>query len=154
MEVKGPLLLLSYYYRSAQQGEWQYIKEQVPLVWTPCNYGGKRPWFICPGGGKSWQCGRRVAFLCFAEGYFRCRRCHDLTYSSHNKSKLDRMYRKARKIRRRLGADMSLLSPIAWKPKGMHRKTFDRLRKEEEKLSDSITRMLGTRLPSMKSFRD
>src|SRR5919198_6207585 len=21
----------------------------IQLSWTPCNYGGSRPWFVCPG---------------------------------------------------------------------------------------------------------
>jgi Transposase DDE domain len=29
------------------------------LEWTPCNYGGARPWFLCPMDG----CRRRVAVL-------------------------------------------------------------------------------------------
>lgn len=48
---------------------------------------------------------------------------------------------------------MSLLSPIVWKPKGMHQKTFDRLRKKEEELSDSINRMLYMRLSWMKGIK-
>jgi hypothetical protein len=40
--------------------------------------------------------------------------------------------RKARKIRERLGANNDLMEPILFKPKNMHQKTFDRLRKEAE----------------------
>jgi hypothetical protein len=36
--------------------------------------------------------------------------------------------RKARKIRKRLGASKSLMEPILFKPKNMQRKTFDQLR--------------------------
>ena len=31
----------------------------VAIQWTPCHYGGSRPWFICPAK----DCGRRVAIL-------------------------------------------------------------------------------------------
>ncbi len=40
--------------------------------------------------------------------------------------------RKARRIRRKLDADMDLTMPVWHKPKGMHWKTFERLREEAE----------------------
>ena len=45
---------------------------------THCNYGGERYWFKCPGR----SCGRRVAKLHYSNGYFVCRHCHKLVYSS------------------------------------------------------------------------
>jgi hypothetical protein len=47
---------------------------EVPLEWTACNFGGERPWFICPGAG----CSRRVAVLHAAGKHFLCRHCYDL----------------------------------------------------------------------------
>jgi hypothetical protein len=35
----------------------------VPLTYTPSNFGGRRPWFVCP----SPRCGRRVAILYLAD---------------------------------------------------------------------------------------
>ena len=37
--------------------EWrgEQVTQAIFLDWTPCNYGGHRPWLICMG------CGRRVA---------------------------------------------------------------------------------------------
>ncbi len=52
---------------------------------------------------------------------------------------MDRMMRKARKVRQRLGASESLLDPIWEKPKGMHRKTFERLVREERKAKEAST---------------
>src|SRR5829696_7809844 len=52
-------LILSYGQRSGLGSEWEDVKEPVSLEWTPCNFGGERPWFLCPGAG----CGRRVAVL-------------------------------------------------------------------------------------------
>lgn len=45
---------------------------------------------------------------------------------------MDRMQRKARKVRKRLDADENLLESVWQKPKGMHQKTFDRLRQQEK----------------------
>ena len=45
---------------------------------TACNYGGWRYWFVCP------RCKRRCAILYSYgyPGYFLCRKCHYLTYTS------------------------------------------------------------------------
>ncbi len=52
-------VILLYRHRSGPGGEWQDVREPVPLDWTACHFGGERPWFVCPGAG----CGRRVAIL-------------------------------------------------------------------------------------------
>ena len=73
------LKLLYNIFSDGQQLENVSIK--VPLSWTPCNYGGKRPWFSCPG------CGRRVAKLYLETRYFLCRHCSNLAYSSQREDK-------------------------------------------------------------------
>ncbi len=40
-------------------GEWQDINELVPVNWIPCNYGGYRPLFRCPGVLNGDLCNRR-----------------------------------------------------------------------------------------------
>ncbi len=56
------------------------VNETVPLTTTRPRLGGVRWWFLCPGEG----CGRRVGVLFQPPGsvHFRCRACHNLTYSS------------------------------------------------------------------------
>jgi hypothetical protein len=120
-------IILMYRVCNNQQPQWQNIEQRVFLVWTRCNYGGRRPWFICPGMIRGRSCGRRVAVLIGAGPYFLCRHCHNLTYQSRNENEADRLLRKARKIRERLGADINHTVPILEKPKGMHWKTFSRL---------------------------
>jgi hypothetical protein len=73
-------LVLSY--RSKLGGEWEDVKEPVSLEWTPCNFGGERPWFVCPGVVNGKRCGRRVAILYGPGKYFLCRHCCDLRYES------------------------------------------------------------------------
>ena len=47
-------------YRSQRGNEdWKDQNYPVWLDWTPCHFGGERPWFRCPAMG----CGRRVAIL-------------------------------------------------------------------------------------------
>jgi hypothetical protein len=109
-------------------GDWESVRQIVPLDWTPCHYGGERPWFRCAG------CRRRVAVLCGEGKWFLCRYCYALPYGSQLETAQDRHSRKVRKIRDRLGASHNLLETIwPWnKPKGMHWRTWERLRVQEE----------------------
>ena len=54
------------------------VEYSVDLATTPCRFGGRRSWFLCPGTG----CGRRVAKLYKPPmaDHFLCRHCHRLTY--------------------------------------------------------------------------
>ncbi len=102
------------------------VRYIVPLTWTSCNYGGRRPWFVCPGKG----CGRRVGKLYLGGKYFLCRHCYDLVYESQRRDRASRLMRKARKIRVRLGGRDGLIYPFPAKPKWMHWDTYNRLRWE------------------------
>ncbi|CZG10327.1 TPA: hypothetical protein JBE46_02375 [Legionella pneumophila subsp. pneumophila] len=64
------------------------------LNWTPCRFGGERPWFICPAKG----CQRRVAIL-YSGSIYACRHCHQLAYTSQREADYDRALRQAEKIR-------------------------------------------------------
>jgi hypothetical protein len=83
-----------YRHRRGMGGEWEDVKETVPLGWTACNFGGERPWFLCPGAG----CGRLVAVLYGPGRYFLCRHCYDLRYESQREDKTHRALRRAQKI--------------------------------------------------------
>ena len=65
---------------------------KVQLVTTPCNYGGKRYWFICPLVKSNRYCGRRVGVLYKAGNYFGCRHCYHLTYSSRKANRHYKLY--------------------------------------------------------------
>jgi hypothetical protein len=116
-------VILLYRHRSGRGGEWEDAREPVPLTWTACNFGGERPWFICPGAG----CGRRVALLYGPGRYFLCRHCYDLTYQSQRDNKMYRALHRAQKIRECLGGSANMMKPFPEKPKGMHWKTYERL---------------------------
>lgn len=117
----GQLVLV---YRSRSHGgEWEDVEEPIRLTWMDCNYGGQRPWFICPGA----HCGRRVGKLYGAGKYFLCRHCYNLAYESQREQPRDRLLRKVQGIRSRLGGSMSTIDPFPRKPKGMHWKTYMRI---------------------------
>lgn len=62
-------------------GESESIRQELPLGFTRCNYGGKKWYFIC-------SCVRKVRILYLAprSKRFACRHCHGLTYRSRNLS--------------------------------------------------------------------
>src|SRR3989338_1167587 len=60
---------------------------KIPLTTTPCRYGGKRYWFICPWYKNSVYCGKRVGTLYKDGDYFACRHCYNLTYSSRKQNR-------------------------------------------------------------------
>ena len=113
-------------------GDWHDVTKSVPLTWTLCNYGGRRPWFVCPGVVNGVVCGRRVRKLYCAGRYFLCRHCYGLAYESQRESPLYRALRRTQEIRLRLGGSGSLAEPFPVKPKGMHWRTYWRLRREAE----------------------
>ena len=141
--IETDCMILNYRHRP-RGGQWESVEQHISFDQTTCNYGGYRLWFKCP------LCSRRVAILYGMGKYFYCRHCYGLTYTSQLESRADRHMRKARKIRKRLGASMNLMEPILFKPKNMHQRTSDRLRLEADianTLSLNImARRLGIRL--------
>lgn len=123
-------------------GDWESVTERVFLSWTYCNYGGRRPWFVCPGVRNGIPCRRRVAKLFLLGKYFLCRHCYDLVYESQRESKLHRSLNIEQNIRMRLGGSGSLADPFPSKPKGMHWNTYLRLRNKAEYAELRYLRML------------
>src|SRR5215208_5411050 len=119
-------MILLYRHRNGLGGEWEDVREPVRLTWTACNFGGERPWFVCPGAG----CGRRVALLYGPGRHFLCRNCYDLVYESQRENEMHRALRRAQTIRERLGGSANMMKPFPDKPKGMHWLTYERLWRE------------------------
>lgn len=126
MRTEADQVILNYRSRS-NGGEWQPMEYPIYLEWTPCNLGGRRAWFRCPAQG----CGRRVAIL-YGGSVFACRHCHKLAYQCQRELGYDRAARRADTIRRWLGWEPGILNGTGWKPKGMHWRTFERLKAEHD----------------------
>jgi hypothetical protein len=125
-EQRPELVMLLYTHGKGANAEGEHVRQPVELGWTPCNFGGERPWFLCPGIG----CGGRVAVLHAAGKYFLCRHCYALSYESQRGDKAHRALRRAQKIRKRLGGSANMMEPFPEKPKGMHWSTYERLWQE------------------------
>jgi hypothetical protein len=111
-------------------GDWEPITQPVRITHTDCHYGGQRPYFLCPGIVNGKHCERRVGKLFAGGRYFLCRHCYDIAYSSQSEARYDRMLRRANKLRMALGGEPGAAHFIAFKPKGMWQRTYDRKRFE------------------------
>lgn len=88
--------------------------QRVRLTHSACNYGGARPWFICPIRGE------RVAVLYLRAGRFACRHCQRLAYASQSDDAIGRGWRRQAKLEARLGENWS-------RPSGMRHATHERI---------------------------
>jgi hypothetical protein len=96
--------------------------QKIAIHWTPCRFGGERPWFGC-------GCGRSVVNLCSPSGdRFACRRCYGLAYATQHAMPRDRNLLKAQKIQMGLGGSANMLDEFPERPKSMHWKRYNRLR--------------------------
>lgn len=112
----------------------------IRLTYTPCNFGGSRPWFICPA------CWRRRAVLAYGGGGWYCRCCLKLAYTSEAEDAMGRLWRKQRKIEKRLGPDGE-------RPKRMHWRTYERIWEQIEEiegLKDEV--LISSLLPYLDSL--
>ena len=121
-------------YRTKRAGDdWRDVRDKIPLVSTPTQFGGQRQWFQCP------SCEKRCRIL-YGGSLFRCRRCHRLRYETQYEPPFARAATRALKIRERLGGRGGIDDPFPAKPKGMHWKTYGRLVDEAEQMEVLWTR--------------
>jgi hypothetical protein len=83
---------LTYTITRHSTNEKDYFDYKIPIVTTPCHFGGVRYWFTCNATTNGVYCGRRVAKLYQGNDYFACRHCFNLTYQSRNESSTYRKY--------------------------------------------------------------
>ena len=113
--TKADAVYLMFRSRFWQRDYGPTITQRIPIAWTSCTLGGRRPWFRCEAYS---DCGRRVALLYSAGGVFACRHCYGLVYDCQNETPWVRSFRRARKIRMRLGTGFSFAEPFPDKPPG------------------------------------
>lgn len=147
LRVESDSVVLDYRNRSPHHhgGEWEPLSYTVRLAWTPCGFGGRRAWWLCPAVG----CGRRVAVL-YGGRVFACRRCHQLAYRSQRETADDRATRRADTLRRRLGWVPGMLNDTGDKPKGMHWRTYWRLYARFNDAQNMALVGLGARIAALR----
>ena len=121
-------LIITYRYGSNKANSVTY---KFSFVQIPCNYGGKRSFFLCP------DCGRRVCLI-YCIDKWGCRHCHNLIYPCQGEKAEDRHARQANKIRVKLGWKKGVLNETGDKPKGMHEERFSHLAFKQEKYTSKV----------------
>jgi hypothetical protein len=125
---------LRFLLKEVQPGVCNEVNQTIPIVWSSCAFGGRRPWFLCPTINHEGGCRARAAILYLGRTpLFACRKCHDLAYASQFESVGQRGIQRARYIRTKLGGGPNLLAKFPARPKGMHRQTYLRLRASYKK---------------------
>lgn len=123
--------------------DWRDMTECVELSYTGQHFGGERAWFLCP------HCGRRCAIL-YGGARFLCRGCHGLGYESQSEDRPNRLLRRSQKLRTRPGGSGDMTEPFPERPKGMHRRTYERLCYQGETMEAA---MWGVVMQRFGSFR-
>ncbi len=115
-------------------GEWTSVNELIPFSYSESTFG-HRQWFRCT------SCQRRCRIL-YGGSRFRCRRCVGAVYDSQYEGLPTRISDQRWKIRKRIeergGKEIQigdLDGPFPDKPKWMHWKTYQRLRRRDRQLS-------------------
>lgn len=111
---------------------WGHKEWPALLDHTPLHLGGERRWLVCP------KCRARRQSLFIASDTLVCRKCLHLKYESQSESVRYRNFRKADKIRAKLGWLPGVLSPNGIKPPRMHQRTFEALKTELEFLTSKL----------------
>ncbi|HUX01130.1 MAG TPA: hypothetical protein VMY35_09150, partial [Phycisphaerae bacterium] len=93
---------LDYRFRGWGMDDWEEVRQEIPIDWTPCRFGGQRPWFVCSVHSNGRYCGRRATKLYGGGKLFACRHCYKLAYASQSENPAGRLLLKSQKIQRRL----------------------------------------------------
>jgi hypothetical protein len=133
-------IVLTYRYKSYGR-DWETVEQCVPIRWTPCRFGGQRPWFICAVHANGTYCGRNVAKLYGGGRLFACRHCYRLGYAVQRIDSPGQAHHNLERLHRKLDAryeqpDM----PTPPKPKWMRWNTYNRIAHQievgQERLDD------------------
>ena len=141
--VAGESMTVIFSWRRDSSEEWQPMEKIVRLAQTACAFGGSRSWFVCP------YCSRRVALVILDAGHVACRHCLNLTYASCNEDAIDRSWRKRDKYKAKMGGDDKVLY---LKPKGMHQRTWQRLRHQYYEAEMQGWEKMDLRLDAIKGW--
>jgi len=115
-----------------------FTPQQIRITWTPCNFGGSRPWMHCP------HCHHRVTRLFKGLSGYYCRECVGAPpYESQLRNDMARVYLRAYRLRERIGGGRPAIDPIRERPYRMWRKTYQRIVTEVERLERIL---IGSRI--------
>src|SRR5262249_45199881 len=116
----------------------QSVPQQIRVSWTPCHFGGARPWLHCT------YCDRRGARMFKRIGGFYCPPRNGKTlFGSQRPTKKARIYLKAFRLRQGLGGSRPVLDPLPERPYRMKRATYNRICADIQRLERPL---VGSRI--------
>jgi hypothetical protein len=121
LSADGGYLEIHWTSTNRRTGETRQCKNRISLKTRPQPFGGRRWFFVCPTTGESVT----KLHLPPAAFDFACRKAHQLGYRSQRETPLDRSISRAFAQRRKIGGEGGIGDYIP-KPRGMHRRTFER----------------------------
>lgn len=112
-------------YTITESSEKRDYTQRIRLSYTQPHYGGKRWWMHCPVNGA------RVGKLYMPPGAekFASRTAWRLGYQSQRNTPRDAAFERLYRVQKKLGCREGWEMPIR-RPKGMHRRTYQRLEDE------------------------
>jgi hypothetical protein len=118
------------------------VPQHVRVSWTKVHLGGACPWLHCP------HCEARVAKLYLGLGGYFCRACiGNPPYATQLPSAGGRAHFKACKLRLLLEGEARLSRPFPERPRHMHWRTYERLRREGMSLEAGLSNRMRRRFP-------
>lgn len=109
--------------------------EGITFAWTPCTFGGARPWFRCPT--LVYGCGRRCRFLYQHGKFYVCRTCARLTYWKRQ------AHRNPSEEARAAGVSMWRDPPLDWRRDPIRRLLYRLARTRNPERFDALSRRMG-----------
>lgn len=109
-------------------------RQQIEVITRTPAVGGQTKLFKCP------CCYKARVHLYLHDPFFICRECAGLTYKSKRERNPVRAFRRWDKLSKKLGGIKMDQWCCAQKPKGMHQKTFERLKQEIHEVESYIER--------------
>jgi hypothetical protein len=119
--------VLTLRYTVTQNNEARDVVDRVTIARTVCPFGGTRPWFNCT------RCTRRVAVLYMRWGYFACRHCQRVSYTSQSGSAIDRVCNRFHRL-----ADKVENGKPKWQRWATYNRLFDRYLHADEQFNDVL----------------
>jgi hypothetical protein len=129
------------------EGYVELRRQTLRTVQVPWRFSGKRFYFLC-------ECGRTAEKLhTFSDLPWRCRHCYNLTYAVRQAVPRHRHILMAQKIREQLGGSPSMLDAFPPKPKGMHRRRYERLRRRHDAATQRAFGMMSAYFAGLRGKR-
>lgn len=113
------------------------LAQPIGLAYQPMALGGARRWMLCP------ICDRRCLVIYLKARRFGCRHCHGVVAASQRENRRSRLFRRAAKLRRRLGWPPGVFDPELGRPRGMRLTTYAALTAELQAVTDAAIGLVG-----------